>query len=64
MPPYLFHDDTTLRTSVKSDLAKKLEATCQEVAELNGGSRTAYVIDGMALLQGMKQSMFSTFNDL
>ena len=64
VPPALFHDDTTMRKTVKSDLAMKLEATCREVVGLDSGHRTAYIIDGMALLQGMKESLFSTFNDL
>ena len=64
VPPSLFHDDITMRKTVKSDLAKMLEATCPEIAELNADSMTAYVIDGRALLQGMKESMFCTFYDL
>jgi hypothetical protein len=56
VPPALFHDDGSMRKTVKSDLAKKLEASCEEVHSLSSGVTTAYVIDGMALLQCLKES--------
>ncbi len=62
--PSLFHDDGTMRKCSKSDLAKKLEATCDEVPCLTTGPSTAYVVDGMALLQNLKDTQFTTFDDL
>jgi hypothetical protein len=64
VPPALFHDDGSMRKTVKSDLAKKLEASCEEVHSLSSGVTTAYVIDGMALLQCLKESQFTTFDEL
>ena len=45
-------------------LQKKLEALCEEVHTLAKGPRTAYIIDGMALLQSLNESCFTTFDDL
>jgi hypothetical protein len=49
-------------TFVKSDLAMKLESTTDEVLVLppiEGSS--AYIYDGMALLQGLHEAQFRTF---
>ena len=65
VPPALFHDDGTMRKSTKSDLAKKLEAGCDEVhtlPKIHGNS--AYIIDGMAMLQALHESSFQSFDDL
>jgi len=68
MPPSLFHDDGTMRKCAKSELAKKLEACCEEVLELplniQTTRNTAYIFDGMATLQALNDSCFKTFNDL
>lgn len=66
VPPSLFNHDGTMRKTNKADLAKKLEATCEEVHELQVSDHhdTAYVIDGMALLQALHEAQFDTFDDL
>jgi hypothetical protein len=56
-----------MRKCVKADLAKKIEANCPEVNILNESEEprgTAYIIDGMATLQGLNDSLFNTFDDL
>jgi hypothetical protein len=63
--PSLFHDDGTMRKTTKSDLAKKLEAPVDCITgQLTGGMTTAYILDGMSLIQGIKDTMFVTFLDL
>ena len=64
VPPSLFHDDGSMRKNTKADLAKKLEATCQEVYSLTQDIRTLCIIDCMALLQGLREAYFSTFDEL
>ena len=64
VPPSLFNDDGTIRKGTKSDLAKKLEATTEEVYSLPSAISTGYIIDGMALLQALNEKCFSTFDDL
>lgn len=64
VPPSLFNDDGTLRKTTKADLAKKLEASCDEIHNLQEGQQTAYIIDGMSMLQGLKETSFNTFDDL
>lgn len=64
IPPSLFHDDGTIRPAVKSDLAKKHEAPCDEVLNLPAGFRTGYIIRAMALLQGMNKRMFMSIKQL
>ena len=61
VPPALFHDDSSMRKAFKSDLAKKIEASCEEVHSLATGTTAAYISDGMALLQDI---VFTTFDDL
>ena len=65
VPPSLFNDDGTMRKTTKADLAKKLESNCDEiqVLEETDDRHTAYIIDGMALLQAMDESKFDTFDD-
>ena len=50
----------------KADLAKTLESNCDEIQVLavSHDNHTAYIIDGMALLQALDESKFDTFNDL
>ena len=44
----------------------KLESNCDEIQVLavSNDNHTAYIIDGMALLQALDESKFDTFNDL
>ena len=62
----LFNDGGTMRKTTKADLAKKLESNCDKIQALavSHDNHTAYIIDGMALLQALDESMFDTFNDL
>ena len=66
VPPSLFNDGGTMRKTTKADLAKKLESNCDEIQVLavSHDNHTAYIIDGMALLQALDESKFDTFNDL
>ena len=66
--PSLFHDDGSMRKTNKAQLAKKLESTSSEIYELpnhqDSTGKTAYIIDGMAMLQSLNDSLFNTFDDL
>ena len=55
-----------MRKTTEADLAKKLESNCDEIQVLtvSHDNHTAYIIDGMALLQTLDESKFDTFNDL
>ena len=67
VPPALFYDDGTMRKTNKADLAQRLESSCPEVlAELPQISSTssAYIIDGMAMVQSLNENQFRTFSDL
>ena len=64
VPPSLFHDDGMMRKTVQSDLAKKLEKTCTVLHRLPPAVTTAYIIDGMSLLQSLRETSFTSFNDL
>ena len=64
VPPSMFHDDGMMRKTTKADLTAKLESTCDEVQDLTTSCPTAYVIDGMGLLQTLNESLFTTFDDL
>lgn len=49
---------------MKTDLAKKVESVVEETEQLpNVTEPSAYIIDGMALLQSRRDSGFQTFND-
>ena len=52
--------------TTKADLSKKLESKCDKIQMLavSHDNHTAYIIDGMALLQALDESKFDTFNDL
>ena len=41
-----------------------LKASCEEVHSLSSGLTIAYVIDGMTLFQCLKETQFTTFNEL
>jgi len=67
VPPSLFHDDGNMRKTVKADLAKKIEENCAEVhdlSQIDNHNDTAYIIDGMAILQSLKETLFNTYDDL
>lgn len=66
VPPALFHDDGAMRKVTKSDLASKLEERCQKetVLKSEAYTRTAYIIDGMSLVQSVNETHFQTFDDL
>ena len=65
VPPALFYDDGRMRKNTKADLAKKIESTVTSESHLpKVPGQTAYIIDGMALLQSLNESGFQTFTDL
>lgn len=66
VPPSLFNDDGTMRKTSKAELAKKLESNCEEYQILPDSELhdTAYIIDGIALLQALDETRFETFDDL
>ena len=65
VPPSLFYDDGRMRKTTKADLSKKLESVVEVVQELpDSTDKSAYVIDGMAMLQSLHDSAFQTFSDL
>ena len=66
VPPSLFNDDGTMRKTTKADLSKKLEYNCDEIQVLavSHNNHTAYIIDGMTILQALAESKYDTFNDL
>ena len=65
VPPSLFYDDGGMRKTTKADLAKKLESVVEVVQELpHSTDKSAYIIDGMAMLQSLLDSASQTFSDL
>ena len=64
--PSLFNDDGTMWKTTKADLSKKLESNCDEIQVLavSRDNHTAYIIEGMTLLQALAESKYDTFNDL
>ena len=66
VPPSLFNDDGMMRKTTKADLAKKFVSNCDEIQVLavSHDNHTAYIIDGIALLQALDESKIDTFNDL
>lgn len=71
VPPALFHEYGSMRKTAKADLTKKLEANCADVlAELpqisaiHEPTSSAYIIDGMAMIQSLDENHFTTFQDL
>jgi len=55
-----------MRKTKKADLAEKLESHCSEIFDLAQDTHTptAYIADGMAMLQALNEDHFKTFNDL
>ena len=68
VPPALFHGDRTMRKTNKADLAKKLESNCPDVLtelpQIPTSTSSAYIIDGMAMVQSLNENHFRTFKDL
>ena len=56
--PSLFNDDRTMWKTTKADLSKKLESNCDEIQVLavSHDNHTAYIIEGMTLLQTLAES--------
>lgn len=61
LSPPLFNDDGSMKETTKADLAKNIEAVVTAATAIRG--TTAYIIDGMALLQGLHNTGFQTFNN-
>ena len=57
VPPSLFNDGGTMRKTTKDDLAKTMEYNCNQIQALavSHDDHTAYIIDGMALLQALDE---------
>jgi len=66
VPTSMFHDDGKMRKTKKSDLADKLEENGPEIVVLPPASvnTDAYLIDGMAMIQGLNDNHFKTFDDV
>lgn len=65
VPPFFFYDDESMRKTTKADLAKNLESVFERTQQLPSVKEpSAYLADGMALLQSLHDSGFQTFNDL
>ena len=68
VPPALFHDDGTMRNTNKADLAQRLESSCPEVLaelpQIPSSTSSAYIINGMAMVQLLNENQFRTFSDL
>ena len=68
VPLSLFCDDGSFRKTSKSNLAKKLETACKDpvMTELPTENicKTAYLIDGIAMVQSLNKRSFNAFNDL
>jgi len=68
VPSALFHGDGTMRKINKADLAKKLELNCPDVLtelpQISTSTSSAYIIDGMAMVQSLNENHFRMFKDL
>ena len=68
VPPALFHDDGKMRKTNKADLSQKLESNCSEILtslpQSPDSTSSAYIIDGMAMIQSLNENHFRTFKDL
>ncbi len=62
VPPSLLMMTGRCGEQPKADLAKTLESNCDEIQVLavSHDNHTAYIIDGMALLQALDESKFDT----
>ena len=70
-PPSLFKDDSSMRKTAEADLQKKLEENSKSLLELpvlpqtaSDQPMSAYIIDGMEMLQSLDENQFRTFDDL
>ena len=51
--------------TTKSELLSRLESSCIDISnDLGREKNTVYILDGMSLLQGIKETLFHTFEDL
>ena len=68
VPPALLHGDGTMRKTNKTDLAKKLESNCPdiltELPHIPTSTSSAYITDGMAVVQSLNENHFRMFKDL
>ena len=68
VPLTLFHGDGMMRKTNKADLAKKLESNCPDVLtelpQIPTSTSSAYIIDGIAMVQSLNENHFRTFKDL
>ncbi|KAG1699856.1 putative trafficking protein particle complex subunit 2 [Nymphon striatum] len=71
VPPSLFHEDGSMRKTAKADITKKFEANCADVlvelpqiSTIPEPTSSAYIIDGMAMIQSLNANHFTTFKDL
>ncbi|VDI48470.1 Hypothetical predicted protein [Mytilus galloprovincialis] len=66
VPTSIFHDDGSMRKSVKAELLHKLEETASSVPVLPDfdKSKTVFIRDGMAIVQTFHVKKSSTFGDL
>ena len=64
VPPALFHDDGKMRKTNKADLSQKLESNCSEILtslpQIPDSTSSAYIIDGMAMIQSLNENHFQT----
>ena len=60
VPPALFYDDGSMRKVTKSELASKLEecVPMETALEMAVHMPTAYIVDGMSLVQGVNEAHF------
>lgn len=63
IPTSIFHEDSTMRKTAKSDLANKLESFSDILYEPPSAVQS-YFIDGMVLLQELNEKTFKTFENL
>jgi hypothetical protein len=66
IPTSLFHDDGTMRTISKADLAQQLEqdASIIQTLPIFDIFRTTLIRDGMPLLQSINAKRFRTFGEM
>lgn len=58
----LFHDNSSLRNTTKSDLTKKNKDESKAIVDC--AIMQSLIIDGMVLIQELKEKRISTFNDI
>ena len=62
VPPSLFHDDGTMRKKSKAELSKEIEANTDRIQTFpTYHGKSAYIIDGICLIQSMNEKLFETF---